>query len=275
MRDGDRPGQTDRGAEFRLLQVLESTEIPAPKAYWCDTTGGWLERPFIVMERVGGAVTPTFNIPYADDPDRRRALTERFVDILVDLHEIDWRARGVDFLETADCATEEFATVAARQFQRTVEALGVVGPQPVFERGMAWCIDKAHRTQRWTICHGDYKPDNILHSGGEILAVIDWERARIGDPMADLGYVCAPHLRLGNLACGLAEQDEILRRYEERSGRAVDPAAIHFWQVHLLLQTYLYFCLLTLDAEQRGHAARPEAKPLMAHLLTLIEEALG
>jgi aminoglycoside phosphotransferase (APT) family kinase protein len=275
IRDGDRPGQTDRGAELGLLRALEQTTIPAPKAYWCDTSGQWLERPFIVMERMGGAVTPTFQIPYADDPGLRRRLTEDFVDTLSDLHALDWKSRGIDFLETADCDTEDFAAIAARLFQATAEALGVVEPHSIFERGMAWCLEHAPRTRRWTICHGDYKPDNIMHAGGEILAVIDWERARIGDPMADLGYVCAPHLRVGSLASGLAEQDEIVRRYEDRSGFAVDPAALHFWQVHLLLQTYFYFKLLTADAARRGHAVGPEANPLMDYLLKLIEEALG
>jgi aminoglycoside phosphotransferase (APT) family kinase protein len=275
IRDGDRPAQTDRGAEFHLLRALEQTPIPAPKAHWCDTTGQWLERPFLVMERVGGAVTPPFQIPYADDPALREKLTNRFIDILCDLHGIDWKARGIDFLETADCATGDFAAAAARMFQAMIKALGVVEPQPVFERGMAWCIDHAPRTQRWTICHGDYKPDNILHADGQILAVIDWERARIGDPMADLGYVCAPHLCVGNLVSGLAEQDDIVRRYEDRFGLAVDPAAIKFWQVHLLLQTYFYFNLLTAEAARRGNAVGPEVKPLMDYMLKLIEEALG
>jgi aminoglycoside phosphotransferase (APT) family kinase protein len=251
IRDGDRPAQTDRGDEFHLLRALEETAIPAPKAYWCDTRGEWLERPFIVMERVGGAVTPPFQIPYADDPALRQRLTG-----------------------TPDCATADLAEVAARHFRATVETIGVLEPDPRLERGMAWCIEHAPRTRRWTVCHGDYKPDNILHEGGEILAVIDWERARIGDPMADLGYVCAPHLRVSTLASGLAEPEGILRRYADRTGFEVEPEVVRFWQVHLLLQTCLYFGLQTADAARRGHAARPEAKPMMAYLLKLVDETL-
>jgi aminoglycoside phosphotransferase (APT) family kinase protein len=227
------------------------------------------------MERVGGAITPPFQIPYAESPALRQKLTERFVDILCDLHLLDWKGLGIDFLETPGCATEELAEMAAKLFRATVEAMGILEPNPTTERAMAWCIDHAPRTRRWTVCHGDYKPDNILHADGEILAVIDWERARIGDPMADLGYVCVPHLRVGTLVSGLAEQDAILRRYEERTGFEVEPEAIKFWQVNLLLQTYLYFGLRTADAARRGHDAGPQAKPLMDHLLNLIEATLG
>ena len=275
IRDGDRPGQTDRGGEFRLLQALEPTSIPVPRTYWCDMSGSWLERPFIVMERVGGAVTPPFQVPYMESPAQRQKLTERFVDILCDLHLLDWRALGIDFLETPVCATEELAAAAAKLFRATVQMTEVLEPSPTLERGMDWCVGNAPRTQRWTLCHGDYKPDNILHADGEILAVIDWERARISDPMADLGYVCAPHLQVGSLASGLAEQESILRRYEARTGFEVEPEAIRFWQVHWLLLTCFYFGLRTMDAASRGHDAGPMDKLLMDHLLKLVEQALA
>jgi len=275
IRDGDRPGQTDRGGEFELLRALGQTTIPTPEAYWCDTSGQWLERPFIVMQRVGGAVTPPFQIAYPDSPAKRQKLTERFVDVLGDLHLLDWMGLGIDFLDTTDCEMEDFARTAAGAFQATVKTLGILEPNPTIERALAWCVEHAPRTRRWSICHGDYKPDNVLHEDGEILAVIDWERARIGDPMADLSYVCAPHLRVGSLACGLAEPDYVLRRYEERTGFEVDPRAIQFWQVHILLLTYLYFHLRTADAARRGRDADALVKPLMDHLLNLIEQTLN
>lgn len=275
IRDGDRPGQTDRGAEFRLLRLLRDTSIPAPEAYWCDTTGRWLDRPFIVMERVRGAVTPPFQVPYPERPELRRRLTERFVDVLGDLHRLDWRARGVDFLEVPSCATGDLAATAARLLRDAVKGSGLVAPSPTIERGLAWCIEHAPGTERWTICHGDYKPDNVLHADGELLAIIDWERARIGDPLADLGYICVPHLRVGSRVCGLAEQEAVVRRYEQRTGFAVDPQALRFWQLHMLLQTVLYFSALRADATRTGSPLAAQAQPLLNHLVGLVEATLG
>jgi aminoglycoside phosphotransferase (APT) family kinase protein len=273
-RDGDRPGQTDRGGEFRLLRTLAQTAIPVPQVYWCDTTGKWLERPFIVMERVGGEVTPTAQLPYPEKPMLRQKMADRFTDILADLHGIDWESLGLDFLEMPAGAPQGFAQAVADGLRDGIQALGIVDSHPTVERGLAWCCEQAPRTRRLAVCHGDYRTENILHADGQILAVIDWERARIGDPMADLGYVCAAHLRVGDLVCGLAEQETVLRRYEERAGEPVERHAVLFWEVNLLLQTVLYFSALRADARQRGGDAGSQIQPLIDHLVNLVGQTL-
>ena len=121
------------------------------------------------------------------------------------------------------------------------------------------------------LCHGDYKPDNILHEQGQILAIVDWERAAISDPMQDLAYTCVAHLRVDGLASGLAPPKEIVERYQARTGRSVDPAAVFFWQIHLLLQTVLYFHMMNQEAAEDP----PPHQWLIDHLITLIREELN
>jgi aminoglycoside phosphotransferase (APT) family kinase protein len=43
--------------------------------------------------------------------------------------------------------------------------------------------------QRASLVHGDYRPDNVICSEGRFAAVIDWELATLGDPLADLGLL--------------------------------------------------------------------------------------
>jgi len=274
IRDGDRPGQTERTREFRLLQALSGTSIPVPKPFWCDPSGEWLERPFIVMERVGGDVTPSTQMVYPGDATRRARFANRFVDILADLHTLDWRAMGIDFLEGPDCAPEDAARLSMEGFRAFSTESGVMEPHPVTDRAWAWSEAHVPRTQRLSICHGDYKPDNVLHADGEILAIVDWERARIGDPMVDLAYVCVPHLVVDGLASGVAPQDAILRRYADRSGLRVDPGAIAFWQVQLLLQTLYYFRALVADAERTRDPRLPGFEDWVTRLLGLLDQAL-
>lgn len=39
------------------------------------------------------------------------------------------------------------------------------------------------------LCHGDFRPANVLWSGlGELAGVIDWERAWVGDPLCDVAF---------------------------------------------------------------------------------------
>jgi aminoglycoside phosphotransferase (APT) family kinase protein len=57
-------------------------------------------------------------------------------------------------------------------------------------------------TSSTAVVHGDYRIDNVIFAAGDagkIAAVIDWELAALGDPLADLGVllmywdpVCAP-----------------------------------------------------------------------------------
>ena len=45
-----------------------------------------------------------------------------------------------------------------------------------------------------TIVHGDYRLGNVLFAPAapaRLTAVLDWELATLGDPLADLGYLAA------------------------------------------------------------------------------------
>jgi aminoglycoside phosphotransferase (APT) family kinase protein len=275
VRSGERPGQTDRGKEYRLMRALAGGAVPVPDVHWCDESGDWLTRPFIVMQRVGGAVTPPFQIAYPESPTLRRQLANQFIDALADLHCLDWRALGLEGLGVPGGEPEDYARGALLVLQASLASTGAKGQSPVIPRALAWLGEHTPRSQRLSLCHGDYKPDNVLHEEGRILAIVDWERARIADPMLDLGYVCVPHLRVGELAQGLALEEELVERYAERTNFEVEPTTIGFWKLHLLLQTVLYFHTLGLAA--RG--AQPEApspfQGLVDHLLRLIEQELG
>ena len=274
IRDGARPGQTDRAREFHLLQTLEQTAIPTPKVFWHDTSGQWLERPFIVMQRIGGAATPPMQVVYPEDPRLRRKMAEQFMDILIELHRLDWRKLGLDFLRVPQCEPKEFGAYRVHRFEAQLATAEIEEPHPTLDRALAWCRTHAPPAPRFSICHGDYKPDNVLHEGGRILAVVDWERAGISDPIADLAYVCVPHLRAGGLAVGLAELDRVVERYRGGTGFQVDESHLLFWEILLMLQTVFYFQSLIADGRRRGKKASP-LEPLVPRLIGLIEESLG
>jgi len=281
IRSGAGPGQTDRGKEFRLLRALGDTAVPVPEAHWCDESGDWLERPFIVMERVGGAVTPPFQLVYADAPAMRQQMTEQFVDILGELHGLDWRELGVDLLDFPQGEPHDYArnSLAVLEAMLSIAGTGQLKEldeiSPLIERALGWLRARTPRSERLCICHGDYKPDNVLHEQGRILAVVDWERAHVADPMLDLAYVCVPHLRVGDLAVGLAPVEEIVERYRERTGFAVASTALGFWQLHLLLQTVLYLMSLGEELRQRGLEVPPELQAMIDYLPVLIERAIS
>jgi len=276
IRDGDRPGQTDRADEFRLLRALEGTGIPVPKAFWCDASAGLLERPFIVMERVSGAVTPSLSEAYPEEPSFRETLAAQLAEILVALHGLDWHAIGLDFLRVPGYAPEDHASARVRELEVLAQFLN---PPAVLNRAVDWCRSRVPRTERLVVCHGDYKMDNVMHAEGRVVAILDWERARIGDPVEELAYATLPYLLSTGAAVGVLDPEGFVRRYAEGAGFAIDPQALFFWQVlHHALYVF-YFALLIEGARQRGVEAleHEEAtqRPRIVQLLDLIEAQLA
>jgi aminoglycoside phosphotransferase (APT) family kinase protein len=271
IRNSDRPAQTDRGKEFRLLRALVDTPVPVPKVHWCDEDGGWLSRPFIIMERVGGSVTPPFTPIYPGAPELRREMMEQFVDILCDLHAFDWHNLDAGTLDIPTGEVSEFAADALNSLEQVLRFTGVTELDPVIGEAITRLSNSTPLTDRLVLCHGDYKPDNILHENGKILAIVDWERAAISDPMHDLAYTCVAHLRVEGLASGLAPAEQIIERYQGKSGKKVEPVAVFFWQIHLLLQTVLYFHLMNAEA---GEDPSPH-QWLIDHLIALLKEELN
>jgi aminoglycoside phosphotransferase (APT) family kinase protein len=88
-----------------------------------------------------------------------------------------------------------------------------------------------------TIVHGDYRLGNTIFAGrapAQLVSVLDWEMATIGDPLADVGYLCMmwneasdpggglrEHLGKVTRAEGFLTRAELIARYEERSGRSM------------------------------------------------------
>ena len=96
-----------------------------------------------------------------------------------------------------------------------------------------------------TIVHGDYRLDNTMlapDDPGTIVAVLDWEMATLGDPLADMGLFLVYWKRDEGAAqsaqpdgapierrAGFLTRDEIIDRYAKKSGR--DVSALDFYEV--------------------------------------------
>ena len=68
----------------------------------------------------------------------------------------------------------------------------------------------------------DFRTGNIMAADCRVTGVLDWEFARWGDPHADLGWLCAPCWRFGNLALeagGIGPRSEFYSGYEAESKR--------------------------------------------------------
>jgi aminoglycoside phosphotransferase (APT) family kinase protein len=218
--------------EAQLLRALRSTQARVPEVLAVCEDPATIGAPFYVMERIDGEAIVS-ELPAAlDTPGERRRIGEQLIEALVEIHGVDWRAAGLeDFGKPTGYLERQL-----RRFGGLWE-LNKTREIPAVESVGTWLAEHMPNSGPATIVHGDYRLGNTmfaLDAPAHLNAVLDWEMATIGDPLADIGYLCmmwaqagdpSEGLRaaLGNVtrAEGFYTRDELIARYEERSGRSV------------------------------------------------------
>jgi aminoglycoside phosphotransferase (APT) family kinase protein len=160
---------------------------------------------------------------------------EVLVDALVDLHAVDWRQVGLEGLGKPTGYLER----QLRRFGGLWE-LNRTRELPLVEEIGAWLAEHVPQSPPSTIVHGDFRIGNLVYAPGppaRVAALLDWEMATIGDPLADLGYLCALwierddpprgmyELNSATRAEGFPSRSELIARYERASGRAMGDMA--------------------------------------------------
>jgi aminoglycoside phosphotransferase (APT) family kinase protein len=139
-------------------------------------------------------------------------------------------------------------------FQRAQAFLDAHGnPSPVLQLALNWLRDHARPAPRRTLVHGDFRNGNLLVDEQGLAAVLDWELAHLGDPLQDLGYICANVWRFGASlpVGGFGEYADLLAGYASVTGATPALRDIHYWQVHAAL-SWGMVCLLMLQMYRSG-----------------------
>ena len=227
------PSAHDVVREARLLRALAPSGARVPRVLAIGSDASVIGAPFYVMERIAGEVV-TNSVPAAlDTPQERRRMCEELVDALVEVHAVDWRAQG---LEGFSRDPGGYLARQLRRFGGLWEQLRTREIEAVEEVG-AWLREHLPQSDSPTIVHGDYRLGNTMMAAtapARLVAIFDWEMATIGDPLADLGYLCAmwvqhddpplPSLfEFGGITrrAGFLTREELVARYEQRSGRSM------------------------------------------------------
>jgi aminoglycoside phosphotransferase (APT) family kinase protein len=140
-----------------------------------------------------------------------------------------------------------------RRLQALLDGFG--NPSPVLELALVWLRDRAPAPAREPcLVHGDFRCGNLLVTPAGLAAVLDWERAHLGDPAEDLGYLCANVWRFGRSdqpVGGFGRYEDLLDSYRAAAGWAPTVAALHYWEVFAALDWGLV-CLTMLDLYRSG-----------------------
>jgi aminoglycoside phosphotransferase (APT) family kinase protein len=177
------PTAHDMAREYRVIAALHPTGFPVPvPLHLCDDPEV-IGAPFYVMSYVDGRVLRDV----VDLPPPVAARTgELLIDTLVALHAIEPEAVGLwDFGRPDGFLArqvrrwygqwERSRTRDLPEMARLTDALAAAVPD----------------SGRTGIVHGDYRLDNVIVDAAvsRVAAVLDWEMATLGDPLADLGLL--------------------------------------------------------------------------------------
>lgn len=151
--------------EFRLLRYLKTAGLPVPNAVFVDESNDILPMPYLIQEWIDGeAVFSPENLPDF-------------------LHQVSTTLTRIH--QTADPAALDFlprkAALSPVDLFAEASALGFVPAETAINAASI-----SIQSNRDTLLHGDFWPGNLLWKDGHLAAVIDWEDAAVGDPLADI-----------------------------------------------------------------------------------------
>jgi aminoglycoside phosphotransferase (APT) family kinase protein len=245
----------------------------------CDDTAV-IGAPFYVMEEVHGDVI-TNSLPDAlDNPAQRGRVADELVDALVELHSVDWTAIGLDGFgkPTGYLERQLRRFTGLWEHNRTRDV-------PEVEKVGGWLAANVPTSPPATIVHGDYRLGNAMfrsEAPARLLAILDWEMATIGDRLADVGYMMIHWTQPGDAAGrfnlhsvttlpGFPLRDELIARYEERSGRSMQ--ALN-WYVTLALWKAVVFMEGNYKRALAGSTDDPYLKTFGEGVLELAHRAV-
>ena len=218
------PTAHDMGREFTVIAALHPTGFPVPAPVHLCRDPEVIGAPFYLMSYVDGVVLRDEAVLDRCSPADAARASRLLVDTLADLHALDPAAIGLgDFGRP-----EGYLERQVRRWYQQWEA-SKTRELPSMERVAQALRDSVPGSGPAGIVHGDYRLDNCLygHDLQRILAVLDWEMATLGDPLADVGLLVvyteladaalAPTgVRIGP-AQGFLTGAELVARYADRA----------------------------------------------------------
>ena len=235
----------DMVREFRFLQMMHPYFPPAPAVFFLCEDPAVLGSVFFLMERRHGMILHDAVPPeLAALPNYPQFVSEAFIDCFARLH-------AIDIFKTGLVALGKPEGFLARQVQGWAERWhhAITDDMPIasatkMDRVIRWLGDCIPVSLSSSLIHNDYKLDNIMLRTDyppSVAAVLDWEMATVGDPLADVGLaLCywvwaqavlprAPALPSLTSQPGWYTRDQFVQRYAQQTGR--DLAQLGYYEV--------------------------------------------
>jgi aminoglycoside phosphotransferase (APT) family kinase protein len=209
--------------EAKAIRLAGKAGVPVPPVPYVLEDRDHLG-PGYLMGRVEGETIARKILRDPEFAEARPKLARQCGQILARIHAID--PAQIPELKASDAASE------IEQYRALYDSYDY--PHPVFEIAFKWLEQRLPEKGRLTLVHGDFRNGNLMIGRDGVRAVLDWEIVHIGDPAADLGWLCVNSWRFGesqNVVGGFGSVDELLAGYAEAGGKEMTAARVRFWEI--------------------------------------------
>ena len=227
------PGSLGRNEEYAVVRAAVLAGVPTPMARWKVPN---LLRPgatAVVLDWCEGVAIGARVLKDPRLEEARNNLPEALARALAAIHSIAPAEHAVLPLTSTLSAAEgqDACLVAVAQSEGI---LATVPVRPAVSRILHWLKQNVPAPASRVLVHGDFRVGNFMVSPTGLQGVLDWEFAHWGDAHCDLAWICVRDWRFGRLnrpVGGLTSRADFMGRYTAASGRQVDPARLHWWEV--------------------------------------------
>lgn len=238
-------GAHDMIREHRLQAALKPAYRYVPEMLGVCEDKSILGTEFYIMEKLNGII-PRKNFPPALklDPTQTNQICRNVLDCMIELHKVDHEAANLSHLGKGAGYTERQISGWSKRY-----AQARTWNVPSGKKVIQWLEDNIPQKEIICITHNDFRFDNVVLNASdpsEVIGVLDWELATLGDPLMDLGNTLAYWIEAGDgyLAQmsrrqpthleGMFTRKEVVSYYLEKTGFEVDDFT--FYEVYGLFR---------------------------------------
>jgi aminoglycoside phosphotransferase (APT) family kinase protein len=269
--------QVDR--EYRVISALAATNVPVARTYVLCEDAGVIGSAFYVMAYVEGRIFRDPQLPGMSRAERA-AIYDEMNDVMARLHQVDYRAVGLaDFGKPGNYIERQIGRWTKQYEAAKTDTVAAM------ERLIEWLPAHVPGDDETAIAHGDFRLENSIYHPTEprMLALLDWELATLGHPLADLAYNCMTYhvnsptqgglVGIDFAATGIPSEAEYVAAYCRRTGRE----RVEHWNFYM---AFAFFRLASIaqgvyKRGLEGNASSENARTYGAICAYLAEVAWG
>ena len=180
----------DMAREYHIQNALKDVYPAVPRMVALCQDESVIGCDFYVMNRIEGII-PRADLPKALNFDEQQVhqLCVNMIDKLVELHQINYRDTALEDFGKGDgyCYRQVEGWDLRYEKAKTLNV-------PSFKYVRKWLKENTPTDSKTCLIHNDWRFDNLIldpQHPTQIIGVLDWEMATLGDPLMDLGTALA------------------------------------------------------------------------------------